>query len=86
MELVGLPLSSQEEEWLEKFLTEGKGRTLRGAEDTVLMRRIATGGLAGFAGAKIMSGKAHGGVDWMRLQEGVRRGLGPREGEEGFRI
>lgn len=86
VELVGLPLGPQEEEWLEKFLTEGKGRTLRGAEDTVLMRRIATGGLGGFAGAKIMSGKAHGGVDWMRLQEGVRRGLGPREGEEGFRI
>lgn len=86
VELVGLPLSEQEDEWLERFLTEGKGRTLKGAEDTVLMRRIATGRLQSFASAKIMSGKAHAGMDWMRLQSGVRKGLGPREGEEGFRI
>ncbi|KAF1977016.1 hypothetical protein BU23DRAFT_550957 [Bimuria novae-zelandiae CBS 107.79] len=85
IELVGLPFSEEEEEWLEKFLTEGKGRTLRAAEDTVLMRRIATGRLHSFVSSKVNPQKAHNGVDWDILKNGVKRGLGPREGLEDFK-
>ncbi|KAL5387476.1 hypothetical protein PMIN02_008136 [Paraphaeosphaeria minitans] len=85
VELVGLPFSPEEEEWIEKSLTEGKGRTLKGAEDTVLMRKIATGRLHSFVAGKSKQGKAHHGVDWKTLKDGVKKGLGPREGEEGFK-
>ncbi|KAJ4291192.1 hypothetical protein N0V90_010390 [Kalmusia sp. IMI 367209] len=85
-ELVGLPFNEEEEEWVEKFLTEGKGRTLKGAEDTVLLRKIATGRLHSFATRKSKSGRKHNGVNWDTLRDGVKRGLGPRESEEGFVI
>lgn len=86
VELVGLPFSEEEEQWLEKYLTEGKGRTLRGAEDTVYMRLIATGQLQRFADAKVRSGRVHNGVDWNKLKNGVKRGLGPRDGNDGFHV
>lgn len=38
--LVSLPLSSEEDEWLEDFLLHGDGAKLFGAKDTVIMRRI----------------------------------------------
>jgi hypothetical protein len=85
VELVGLPFGEEEEEWIEKFLTEGKGRTLKGAEDTVLMRKIAMGRLHSFATKKSKQGKAHHGVDWKTLKDGVKKGLGPRENEEEFK-
>ena len=86
VELVGLPFSEQEEEWVEEYLTTGKGRVLRGAEDTVLMRKIATGKLNSFVSGKARSGKQHNGVDWNILKAGVKKGLGPREGEERFKV
>lgn len=84
MDLVNLPFDEEEEQWLEKFLTEGKGRTLHGAGDTVSMRRIATGNLHGFAVEKVKQGRKHDGVNWEVLKDGVKRGLGPRKDEEAF--
>lgn len=79
MELVSLPFSEEEERWLENFLTEGKGRTLRGAEDTVLMRRLATGQLREFTSEKGTKGRKYDGLNWETLKDGVKRGLGPRQ-------
>lgn len=42
-ELVALPLDPLEERWFEEFLTEGEGKRLKAAKDTLMMRRIATG-------------------------------------------
>lgn len=86
VELVGLPFSDEEEEWIEQFLTEGKGRMLKGAEDTVLMRKIATGKLRSFASRRTNQTRMHNGLDWDTLKSGVKRGLGPREGEGGFTV
>jgi hypothetical protein len=81
-EFVQLPLSQKEDEWLEYFLTKGKGRTLQNALDTVLLRRIARGRLAGMAGEMGVRGMRVEGVNWEILREGVKKGLGPRMSEE----
>jgi len=82
-ELVGLPFTEEEEDWMEEFLTVGKGRTLRGAEDTVQLRRLAGGRFADFAKEGV-KGKKVDGVNWETLRDGVRRGVGGRIGEEGY--
>ncbi|KAF1956487.1 hypothetical protein CC80DRAFT_471923 [Byssothecium circinans] len=86
MELVGLPFGEEEEKWLETYLTEGKGRLLEGAGDTVLMRKLATGRLVEFAKDGTARGQRHEGLVWEMLRDGVRKGLGPREKEEGFSV
>lgn len=84
LELVSLPFTDEEEEHVEKFLTDGKGRNFKGAHDTVLMRRIATGRLADVANETGGRGVKHGGVNWETLKDGVKRGLGPRKDDEAF--
>ncbi|KAF2827387.1 hypothetical protein CC86DRAFT_455059 [Ophiobolus disseminans] len=84
LELVSLPLSEEEEEFFEKFLTEGKGRTFIGATDTLLMRRVAMGRLADVANEASTRGRKYDGLNWEILKDGVKRGLGPRKDAEGF--
>lgn len=84
MEFVSLPFNDEEEDFIEKFLTEGKGRTFRNAEDTVMMRRIAMGRLPDVAGDQNTRGRKVEGVNWDSLKDGVKRGLGPRRDEDGF--
>jgi hypothetical protein len=84
VEFVSLPFNDEEEEFIEKFLTEGKGRTYVGAQDTVLMRRIAMGRLADVANEAGARGQRHGNVNWEMLKDGVKQGLGPRKDEESF--
>ncbi|KAL8818588.1 MAG: hypothetical protein Q9223_002813 [Gallowayella weberi] len=43
VELIHLPFSKEEEAWFEAFLSDGEGRDLRGAKDTLAVRAIATG-------------------------------------------
>jgi hypothetical protein len=86
IEFVGLPFSDEEEEFVEKFLTEGRGRTYRGAQDTLLMRRIAMGRLADVAGENGTRGRTHDSVNWGTLKDGIKRGLGPRKDDESFVI
>lgn len=86
LEFVSLPFTEDEEEFIEKFLTEGKGRTYQGALDTLLMRRIAMGRLADVAKEPSMRGRKHEGLNWEILKDGVKRGLGPRKNEEGFLV
>jgi hypothetical protein len=82
MEFVSLPLTDDEEKTVELFLTEGKGRTLRGAWDTVEMRRIATGRLGEAANDTSAKGKKHDQLDWEVLRNGIKSGLGPRTDEQ----
>jgi hypothetical protein len=84
MELVSLPFSEDEEEFIEKFLLEGKGRSFRNAEDTVMMRKIAMGRLTDVAEEQGTRGRRLDGVNWDSLKEGVKRGLGPRRDEAEF--
>lgn len=84
MELVSLPFNEEEEQHIEKYLTEGKGRTFQGAEDTVMIRRIAMGRLTDVAGETGTRGRRLDGVNWEVLKDGVKRGLGPRKTEDGF--
>jgi hypothetical protein len=82
MDFVGLPFTEEEEKWVELYLTEGSGRTLKNAWDTVEMRRIATGRLREAATDNKIKGKKHGDVSWEILRDGLSHGLGPRKEEE----
>ncbi|KAJ4365595.1 hypothetical protein N0V83_008215 [Neocucurbitaria cava] len=84
VELVSLPFTESEEEFVEKFLTEGRGRVFQGAQDTVMMRRIAMGRLGDVAGETGIRGRRQDGVTWEVLKDGIKRGLGPRKDESGF--
>ncbi|KAF2634577.1 hypothetical protein P280DRAFT_463320 [Massarina eburnea CBS 473.64] len=84
MELVGLPFEEREERWLETYLTEGKGRLLTGAEDTVVLRRMATGRLVEAGREGGVRGKRVDGLNWEGIRVGVKNGLGPRMEEKGF--
>jgi hypothetical protein len=86
MEFASLPFSDEEEEFVEKFLTEGKGRTYQGAQDTVLMRRIAMGRLTDVASEAATRGRKLDGVNWEMLKDGVKKGLGPRKDEAAFTV
>lgn len=67
-ELVALPLDPLEERWFEEFLTEGDGKRLKAAKDTLMMRRIATGRVSN-AGEK---------GTWGTVMESFRVGSGGR--------
>ncbi|KAI9791796.1 MAG: hypothetical protein M1833_001320 [Piccolia ochrophora] len=79
-ELVNLPLTQQEESWLEGYLLTGDGKSLNGSRDTVMMRRIGTGKFQ-----EVMddrrgpSGRKVQGLNWDSLQEGLSDGLGQRQ-------
>lgn len=81
LELVSLPLTEEEEIWIETFLTEGKGRNYRNALDTVQMRRIASGRLKEAANEATAKGRKHDQVNWEILRDGIKRGLGDRKDE-----
>ncbi|GLI75477.1 hypothetical protein PoHVEF18_003731 [Penicillium ochrochloron] len=74
MELVGLPLGEDEEEWFEETLLHGSARSFPGAKDTVMMRRLATGQMSGL-GTELESlgGKKVDGLNWDTLRESMRQ-------------
>jgi hypothetical protein len=82
MDFVSLPFDEEEEEWVDNFMTVGKGRNFRGAGDTVMIRRMATGRLQQAADDVTQKGRKLGQVNWDLLKDGVKRGLGPRKDEE----
>lgn len=71
-ELVSLPLDSAEEQWFEQYLTNGGGRKLRKAKDTVLMRRVVTGRHADSVGDRNLGGQ------WNAVLGGFKSGMGGR--------
>ncbi|PVH87996.1 hypothetical protein DL98DRAFT_648887 [Cadophora sp. DSE1049] len=78
VELVNLPLSAEEDEWLEDYLIRGDGRTLKRSKDTLMMRKIATGNFTESVWMKGSNHRAMGGLDWSSLSEGIKSGLGNR--------
>ena len=76
VELVGLPLETEEEEWLEEYLLKGKGKNLFGAKDTVIVRRIATG-RSDEIGTLAREAKERkiDGVNWPQLAREMEAGL-----------
>ena len=75
LELIHLPLNEEEEQWFEEFLNEGKGSTLYGAKDTVMMRKIAKGKMKdAFEFGSKLSGRKIDGLNWMTLRDGLQKG------------
>lgn len=67
-ELAALPFNAQEEAWFQEYLTNGEGKRLKGARDTLLMRRVAMGDTA--------IGGEHG--TWGVVTEAFKAGGGGR--------
>ena len=73
VELISLPLNDDEESWFNEFLEEGEGRTLPGASDTVIMKKIATGRpVPELDNGAIRSGRKIDGVNWATLTGSMR--------------
>ena len=80
VELINLPLNESEVVWLEDFLTQGKGKTLYGASDTIMMRKVAVGQVQNISDdGRNASGPKISGVNWTILSDSLRHGLGPRD-------
>ncbi|KAL4920969.1 nuclear pore complex assembly-domain-containing protein [Aspergillus aurantiobrunneus] len=72
MELTGLPFDDQEEEWFEDALLRGTAKTLHGAKDTVMMRRLATGKTAELSRElESLGGKKIDGLNWDLLKQSM---------------
>ncbi|KAL2816802.1 nuclear pore complex assembly-domain-containing protein [Aspergillus cavernicola] len=72
MELIDLPFDDQEEEWFEDTLLRGNAKTLRGAKDTVMMRRLATGKLSELSTElESLGGKKIDGLNWDVLKQSM---------------
>ena len=74
VELISLPLHKKEESWFTEILEDGKGRNLAGANDTLIMRAIATG-----RSESVSQDRRKGnsqkidGVDWHTLKDVMRK-------------
>lgn len=79
IELIGLPLTEEEELWFEEFLSEGKGRNLHGAHDTLRARQIVSGRLENASSnSKDSTGRKHEGINWTVLKGSLKQGLETR--------
>ncbi|KAJ5930308.1 hypothetical protein N7466_005801, partial [Penicillium verhagenii] len=73
MELVGLPLDEDEEEWFEDSLLGGSASTFPCAKDTLMMRRLATGRVDGLSTElEALGGKKVDGLNWDDLRQSMR--------------
>ena len=73
VELIGLPLNEEEESWFKGFLEDGKGRNLAGANDTLVMRAIATGHSESVSrDQRTINSQKVDGIDWQTLTSGMR--------------
>lgn len=66
-ELAFLPLEPNEETWFEEFLTNGEGKSMKKAKDTLLVHKIANNRFQD-AGRHKSSGQ------WAPILEGIRAG------------
>lgn len=75
IELIGLPLTEEEELWFEEYLSEGKGRNLQSAKDTLRARQIASGRSQDALGvSKDLGGRKQEGINWMALKGSLKLG------------
>ena len=79
IELVNLPFDEEEEVWFEEYLIGGKGRSLHGAKDTVMVRRIVMGKtMDALKEGEHLGGKRMNGVNWDTVKNGLEVGVGVR--------
>ena len=76
VELISLPLDEEEEACFEGYLKDGNGRTLSGANDTLVMRALVAGrSNAIMQYGEDMSGRKINGMNWGTLKDTIQRGL-----------
>ncbi|KAL9002901.1 MAG: hypothetical protein Q9188_004192 [Gyalolechia gomerana] len=74
VELIHLPFSKEEEIWFEAYLTDGRGKKLPGAADTLAMRKMVTGQTLGTDGqGNGLGRKKNGGSGWSSLASSYER-------------
>jgi hypothetical protein len=70
--LVGLPLTAQEDSWLEECLLHGAASKLPGAKDSLMARRIAVGRFASEnSSLQRLKGDKIAGVNWDNVRAGI---------------
>ena len=75
VELISLPLDEDEEAWFNEYLNDGKGSTLPGATDTLIMRGISTGRPdSNLQHRRRASSQKIGGINWETLTNRTRTG------------
>ncbi|KND86808.1 Uncharacterized protein ely5 [Tolypocladium ophioglossoides CBS 100239] len=67
-ELAFMPFDSAEEAWFEEYLSNGEGRNLKRAKDTLLIRKIACDRFAEV-------GKYRASGQWAAVLEGIKNGI-----------
>jgi Nuclear pore complex assembly len=73
--LIGLPFNDMETLWFEDFLLHGKGSSLIGAKDSVVMRRIATGrDYADLQSLQRFRGQKIDGINWGDIRTNFQQG------------
>lgn len=74
VELISLSLNEEEESRFTEFLEDGKGRNLASANNTLIMRAIATGRSESVArDLRMGNGQNIDGVNWNILRGGMRK-------------
>lgn len=75
-DFISLPLHDIEETWLNEYLKEGKGRTLLGASDTIIMRELLKGSTNSLLDHdKTTASRKIDGVSWMTFKESTQQSL-----------
>ncbi|KAG6296626.1 hypothetical protein E4U46_001917 [Claviceps purpurea] len=69
-ELAFIPLDASEERWFEEYLTAGEGRHLKGAKDTLLIRKIACDRFDDIGRFRSSGGQ------WASILDGIKAGTG----------
>lgn len=72
IELVDLPFTRDEEGWFEAYLTTGEGKTLKKANDTLVMRHFGNGKVAEAMAFNTEGSKTANGLNWRILQDGLQ--------------
>ena len=67
-----LPLGNEEKGWFEDFVTDGKGKTLPGIKDTIIMWKMIVGDKKGLKEmGPALNGKKVDGMTWGTLVDGL---------------
>jgi hypothetical protein len=88
-ELLDLPFDADEEGWFEEFLTTGRGKALRLADDVLVMRRLTKGSYGGVLeklGAGAGTPTMFAGVTWENIAEGLNSATSTRRKLDGFKV
>lgn len=72
-DFISLPLNDKEEVWFNDYLKEGKGRTLLGANDTVIMRGLLRGNEKPLLEHDSTDSGKIDGVNWTTFKQNTRQ-------------